>query len=178
VEPVRKSPVRRAYEGLLTGLNVIGAIWTFIMMLIIVYDVVAREFFNAPFAGTAEIIRNTIVIILFFQIAHVLRKGHHIRTNVIYDRLPLKGKQILLALTCLLGAVLFGFMAYVSWEPAVDALVNKHYEGEGAMRVPTFPARFAIVIGSALMCIQYLVMIFDAFRYRKVDMEEDTNISI
>jgi TRAP-type C4-dicarboxylate transport system permease small subunit len=178
VNPERKFPVRKGFDRLLTGLSFIGTVWIFVMMLIIVYDVAARNFFHAPFTGTAEIIRNTIVIILFLQITDVLRKGHHIRTNVIYDRLPEKGKLVLLTLACLLGAILFGFMTYVSWGPAMEALLSKQYEGEGAMRVPTFPARFAIVLGSALMCIQYLVMIYDAFRYRKLHIDEDANVNL
>ena len=178
MNPERKSTVRKGFDRLLTTLSFIGTAWIFVMMLIIVYDVAARNFLNMPFSGTAEIIRNTIVIVLFLQITDVLRKGHHIRTNVIYDRLPEKGKLVLLTLACLLGAALFGFMAYVSWEPAMEALLSKQYEGEGAMRVPTFPARFAIVLGSVLMCIQYLIMIYDAFKYRKVNIEEDANASI
>lgn len=177
MNPGKKSKIRTIFDGTLTTLNFIGTIWIFIIMLIIMYDVVSRNFFNAPFVGTAEIVRNTIVIILFLQITDVLRRGQHVRATIIYDKLSDKGKLILLTFACTLGAVLFGLMAYVSWPPAMEALMTNQYEGEGALRVPTFPARFAIVIGSALMCIQFLVMIHDAFKYRKLQIEEDGNVN-
>ena len=51
------------------------------------------------------------------------------------------------------------------WEAAIRSWVAGEYEGEGALRVPAWPTRFTILIGSALACFNYLLMAYlDIFR--------------
>ena len=44
------------------------------------------------------------------------------------------------------------------WEAAIRSWTSGEYEGEGALRVPAWPTRFTILIGSALACFNYLLM--------------------
>lgn len=168
-QKIKKSIIRKGFEHTVTGMSFIGSVIIFITMLLIMYDIFMRQLFNSPFLGTAEIIRNSIVVIVFLQITHTLMRGRHIRTTFVVERLSHKGKLILFILSSLLGVILFSLIAFSGFQPAIDSFLEGQYEGEGALRVPTFPARFAIVIGSICMVIQFLISIYDALRYGIVD---------
>jgi TRAP-type C4-dicarboxylate transport system permease small subunit len=154
----------KLFDKFVSLLSFIGAIWIVLIMLIIVADVIGRAFFNQPLTGTAEIVRNSIVGITFLQLAHVLKNDRHIRTTIIMDRLPFKGKMVINTFASFLGAVLFVIIVLKSWDPTWEALRTGEYEGEGALEVPTFPAHFLVLFGSAVMALQFVVIFFTSFR--------------
>ena len=49
----------------------------------------------------------------------------------------------------------FGVIVWGSYEPMLHAWVSGEYEGEGALRVPVWPARIVVVIGSMLVVVSY-----------------------
>jgi len=60
-------------------------------------------------------------------------------------------------LGALLGIAFFGLVCWGSLEPAAHAWNSNEFEGEGALRIPSWPARFVVVAGTALATIQYLI---------------------
>ena len=54
-------------------------------------------------------------------------------------------------------------MAQVCYHPSVEgaqhAWTSNEFEGEGALRVPVWPARFIIVLGTFLAALNYLLLI-------------------
>lgn len=50
------------------------------------------------------------------------------------------------------------------------SFANGEFDGEGALRVPVWPARFTILIGSALAVINYLVLAL--IEFFKLDIDE------
>jgi TRAP-type mannitol/chloroaromatic compound transport system permease small subunit len=58
----------------------------------------------------------------------------------------------------------FYVMITGSWDLAFQAFAKGEYEGEGALKVPTWPTRFIIIFGSIFCFINYLVLaIVDIF---------------
>jgi TRAP-type C4-dicarboxylate transport system permease small subunit len=51
-----------------------------------------------------------------------------------------------------------------SIEGAMYAWESDEFEGEGALRVPVWPAKFVIVIGCALATINYFIIFLSALR--------------
>lgn len=149
--------IQSLYLRTITGASMVGAIWTFLLMFVIVFDVIGRAFFNIAFVGTAEIVRNSIVGIIFLQMAHVLRMDRHIRTTVILDKVSPKAARVLETLASACGLLLFILLFYSEWGPAWNALRDGEYEGEGAFPIPTFPVHLLILIGTLLMIIQFAV---------------------
>ena len=50
--------------------------------------------------------------------------------------------------------------------------VDMNYEGEGALQVPTWPARWAVMFGSLIALLNYLVLAYvDIFRPDLLDAE-------
>ncbi len=60
------------------------------------------------------------------------------------------------------------------WEESILSYVENEFEGEGALRVPSWPARWTVLIGSTLAMINYCVMAYiDVFRPDIPDLESD-----
>jgi TRAP-type mannitol/chloroaromatic compound transport system permease small subunit len=55
-----------------------------------------------------------------------------------------------------LGAAFFGLIVWGSYEPALHAWTSGEFEGEGALRVPVWPARAFVVMGAFLVTVTYL----------------------
>lgn len=163
----RRSKIRKMYDGTVSTMSFIGAAGIVFLMIIIMIDVLGRNLFNQPFTGTPELLRNMIVGITFLQLSHVLKNGRHIQTNVLVDILPPKGQFILKMFSNLIGIVLFSLLIYSTWSPALEALANGSYEGEGSLRIPTFPAYVLILLGSLFMILQFAVSIYDDIAKRR-----------
>jgi TRAP-type mannitol/chloroaromatic compound transport system permease small subunit len=56
-----------------------------------------------------------------------------------------------------LGIVFFGIIVWGSYEPTLHAIVSGEYEGEGALRVPVWPARSIVIIGAVLVIASYIM---------------------
>jgi TRAP-type C4-dicarboxylate transport system permease small subunit len=74
----------------------------------------------------------------------------------------------------LLGAAFFLMIVTGGWEESILSYVEGEFEGEGALRVPSWPARWAVLIGSALAMINYLVLAYiDVFKPKQSHAEMD-----
>jgi len=58
------------------------------------------------------------------------------------------------------------------WEESILSYIEDEFEGEGALRVPSWPARWTVLIGSALALINYIVLAYiDIFKPKSLDSE-------
>lgn len=140
-------------------IHLISATWVIGIAVIIVVDVVGRYLFGSPLLGTTEIIKNSIVTITFLQIPLAVYRGNMIRTTFLYDRLKPKIQRTFRALTYITGLIFFLAIAWSSITPAYEAFLVSEYEGEGALRVPTYPVRILIVVNSLFIAYVYVVML-------------------
>jgi hypothetical protein len=56
--------------------------------------------------------------------------------------------------------VFFLGTAFSSWGPSIEALAVSEYEGEGALRVPTYPVRFLVIVTSLFAAYVYLYLLY------------------
>ena len=97
-----------------------------------------------------------------------------LKADFLVVHLPDAVQRILLAFGYLLGAAFFLMIITGGWEESILSYVEGEYEGEGALRVPSWPARWTVLIGSALAMINYLVMAYiDLFKPELLDSEAD-----
>ena len=130
-----------------------AATLAFLLSFLVVADVVGRAVFSSPVKGTPEIVSMSIVIICFLQASYAIRSGGMLHVDVIPALLPPRLREALGALGCLLGVAFFGVVLYGGLEPLAHAWSANEYEGEGALRVPTWPARLAVLLGAGLEVI-------------------------
>ena len=154
---------------------VLAAAWAFVLTFIIVADITSRGLFNNPLNGTREIVANSIVMIGFLQAGFAIRSRSMLRADFLVNILPDWARRTALLIGYLLGAAFFLIIIFGGWGLAVESWIGGEFEGEGALRVPSWPTRFMILIGSALAAINYFVMAYlDVFRPDVFDPAIDT----
>ena len=60
----------RATVAIMRLANVVATLWIILLMLLIVGDILGRELFGNPIAGVPEMVKFSIVGIVFLQISH------------------------------------------------------------------------------------------------------------
>lgn len=146
--------------GLARTIHLISAFWTFGLAVIIFIDVVGRAALSQPLPGTKEIIQNSIVAIAFLQLPLAIYTGSMLRTPLVADMLGARGRRLLRTLCAVLAIGLFLGLAYSSWGPMIDAWRIGEYEGEGALRVPTYPVRTLLIVTALFSAFAYAQMLF------------------
>jgi len=138
----------------------VSAAWVLVLAVIIFVDVCGRYFFGLPLLGATEIIKNSVVSITFLQLPLAIYRDGMIRTTLIYGLVSADWQRILRTLTNLMGLLFFLGTAFSAWGPALEALGVSEYEGEGALRVPTYPVRFLVVATSLFAAYVYLYLMY------------------
>jgi TRAP-type C4-dicarboxylate transport system permease small subunit len=149
----------RYYLSKVTALmNNIGTIIIAIGMVIVCGDVAARNLFNAPFFGVPELLKMTIIAIVFLQLPHAVLSGRMIRSEVFLDALPARPSRILNTFHMLCGAAFLAAIVWGVWPQLVEAVKYRLFVGLWVgFQAPVWPIRSIIVIGAALGCFVYLL---------------------
>ena len=144
---------------------VAAAAWAFGLAFLVMGNILGRAIFDAPIYGTAEIVAASIVIVVFLQAGYAIRSRSMLKADFLVIHLPDIVQRILLSVGYFLGAAFFLMIITGGWEESILSYVEGEYEGEGALRVPSWPARWTVLVGSALAMINYLVMAYvDVFK--------------
>ena len=153
---------------------VAAAAWAFGLAFLVMGNIIGRTVFDSPIYGTAEIVATSIVIVVFLQAGYAIRSRSMLKADFLVVHLPDVVQRILLAIGYLLGAAFFLMIITGGWEESVLSFMTGEYEGEGALRVPSWPARWTVLFGSGLAMINYLVMAYiDVFRPELLNSEVD-----
>jgi TRAP-type C4-dicarboxylate transport system permease small subunit len=134
----------------------------FALAYLVVADVIGRSFFNHPVQGTPEIVSMSIVIICFLLAGYAVQSRSMIYTDVLVGQFGWRGPIITTLTSGILGGAFFGLLMWGTWDPLLHAIASGEYEGEGALRVPTWPARVAVLAGSTLVMLNYFAQAIGA----------------
>ena len=153
-------------------LMIVAATWTFAVSFLVLADIIGRGVFDLPIHGTAEMVAASIVIIVFLQVGYAIRSRSMLKADFLVTHFPEWLQRALLAFGYLLGAAFFLMIITGGWEESILSYVENEFEGEGALRVPSWPARWTVLIGSALAVVNYGVMAYlDVFKPELLDSE-------
>ncbi|MFT6073309.1 MAG: TRAP-type C4-dicarboxylate transport system permease small subunit [Yoonia sp.] len=141
-------------------LHIFSAFWTLALAFLIFSDVFGRIFLSRPIPGTKEILQNSIVTITFLQIPLAIYSGSMLRTTILSDAVPPWARRLLRTFASILGLALFLALIWGTVPSFWDAYRIGEYEGEGSLRVPTWPVRGAIAVMSAFCAFAYAYMIW------------------
>ena len=149
-----------AIDAVTKSMMVLTAFCAFAMAIFILIEISAR-LLGLKFYGTAEYIRNTLIIIVFLQLPFAVRWKSMLAVDIFVNFMPRIVKKGTAILGCILGIIFFGAVILGAWEPAIISWVENEYEGEGIVDVAAWPAKFSIVIGCGLSVFYYFVRLFD-----------------
>lgn len=153
--------LQRLNEHVTRVMLALAAVLAFMLCFLVVADVLGRVLFNSPVKGTTEVVSLSIVIICFLQAGFAIRSGGMLHVDMFVSKGGPRTQSVFAALAALAGLVFFGLICWGSWDGAAHAWVSNEFEGEGALRVPVWPARFVIVLGTALAALSYLLLMLE-----------------
>jgi TRAP-type C4-dicarboxylate transport system permease small subunit len=154
--------MNRGFHNLLAGLNTLASIWVLFIVLLVSADVICRGAFNAPIPGVPEIVRFSIVGMVWLQMAYTLRSGNHLRTTLALGRMPPVAQRAVLIANSLVGVGLFALITWLGWIEMIKTWEIGAFEGEHPVRIPIWPIWGILVGGAALTALQFAL---DAVRY-------------
>jgi len=153
----------RAVGALSTALLVVSAIAVLLSMVVGTADVIGTQLFLSPLHGATEGITELMVILVFLALPHVQRARRNIRVELVYSRFGPRPQSALDAVTAAAALVFFGL---VFWQ-GLDAFSFSWRVKESTMslvRIPIYPAKFAILLGAALTILQLVVDLIESTR--------------
>ncbi len=157
----------RVINGLTQGLNVLGSVLIMGLMILVVLDVVGRNFFGTPVSGVPEIVTLSIVAIVFLQVPQSLREKRIPRSDgiasIIAARAP-RASLVLETLFDLAGIFVMAIIVWTTWPLLVKAWVRNDFIGAiGEFTAPTWPVKAIIVIGGCVLIFQFVLRVRDRF---------------
>lgn len=158
----RLNSLERGLQVVLNVLAAIGTLWIFAIMLLIVADVVGRNFLAAPISGVAEIAARSVVAIVFLMLPAAALNGSLIRADFLLrglGRYSRRTVHFLDALFSMIGAVLFALVAIAAWPDTHEAWVSSEFFGvRGVWTLPTLPFHLLLVLGSGATSIAFITV--------------------
>ena len=161
----------RLNDRLTKLLMILAASWAFVLCFVALADIIFRAI-NLPLQGTKELVANSVVMIVFLQVGFAIRSRSMLSADFLIALFGLKSERALAIFGFLLDALFFAILFKDCIDPALRSFANSEFDDEGALRVPVWPARFTILIGSALAVTNYLLLaVIEAF---DLDVEDIT----
>ncbi|MBA7698203.1 hypothetical protein ES703_106878 [subsurface metagenome] len=135
--------------------NWVAGVGLVAMLCLVVADIIGIKLFKHPIPGAIEMVAFLGVVVTGFAIAYTQVVKGHIQVEFFVMRLPKRAKAGVIALVSLLGMVLFGLLAWQSYEFGRTLQVT----GEVSMtqRIPFYPFVYAIAFCCLPICLVLLV---------------------
>ena len=138
------------FERWVFGLNGIGTLWIFLIMLLINADVLLRFLFNSPIDGVTEIVEVSIAGIVFLQLADAIRAGRLTRSDGLFNQIRAKRPklgQMMSIFFDICGAVFFIAILFGAVPTFIEAYERNFFAGsEGIFTIPIWPIRLILCI--------------------------------
>ncbi len=131
----------------------------FLMIGVLLLDAVTRNLVNIPIHWGIEMAQFTLAAYYTIGGAHSIQLGHHVRMDLIYDRLSTRGKALTDVVTSLF---MIFFLVTLLFGGVSSALYSIEYD-QRLMSIwapPLAPIKVIMVCGIALMLLQVFSTLF------------------
>lgn len=160
---------------------------TLAMIGVLVYEIIARYFLNAPTVWAHE--TSTMLYGAFCMLAgaYTLRHRGHVRSEVIYGLMGPRGKALCDTIIFSLGLLVLGVFFKMSVEFAADSWAVREYSNKSIWQPVIYPIKTVIPVAVGLVILQniaellraVLVLLgitFDDPRAREVESDIDPEL--
>lgn len=157
--------MRQKFECLAMFANISASLMIFGIMILITFDIALRYMFNAPIRGVTAIVEIAIVVIVYLQLTHALQNGRITRSDALFSAIMRRRPAIGHVMGAIFNAAGFGLMIAIiigGWPKWIDAYERGHFIGSvGVFTFPEWPQLLVILIGCAMMAIQFALFACD-----------------
>lgn len=150
--------IGKALELVSKALLVVASALAFLLCFVVCADILGRVLFGTPLKGTPELVSSAIVVICYLQASYAILSGGMMHVDAFTVMMPARVQAVLVIFGSFLGFALFGVIFWGSIDGFAHAWSSGEFEGEGALHVPMWPVRLAVLVGTALACLAYLLM--------------------
>jgi TRAP-type C4-dicarboxylate transport system permease small subunit len=151
----------RLWGRIVDGLGALGSITIAGLMVLIVADVLVRNFFNTTIPVVAEIGALSVVMILFLQLATTVSHDRMARTEFFVrsvQRASPRAARVLEGFYDLVGATACGLIAWSTVGVLAKDLKAHEFIGVlGVFTLPVWPFRVLIIVGVTAATLHYLM---------------------
>lgn len=134
----------------------VSALATLAIVILIVADLVARNFLSFTIPGAAEISISLLVLMVYCGLAGAQAAKGHFNVAILQTAASPRVRRVLQGLSLLLLALIAGFLAYLTWDSAMASFARREASW-GVVSVPIWPARIAVTVGFGLLSLQAAV---------------------
>ena len=152
----------KAYKKIMGGIAELEKIVTSLVLtfvtLITFANVVVRKLSDSQFAWTEELVINLFVLLIMLGCGLCTREGSLISLSLIFDRLKVGGKKVLVVITTIVNTVFWVLLLWTGWEKVLSQIASgKHTNSLGW---PEWVFTIFLPIGAIFLIlhtIEYLV---------------------
>ncbi|MGE0233409.1 MAG: TRAP transporter small permease [Flavobacteriaceae bacterium] len=136
--------------------NFIAGVMLFCLACITLVDVIGRNFFSSPLAPATELTEIALIVITFLLYPQIAFRDEHITVDLLDNFTPYWFKRIQFVVAGLLGALLFGVLA---WRLGIQGWRLFGYgETTTTLRIPLYIFYYFMALMSGISAIAFLVL--------------------
>lgn len=156
----------RVANTLAIAANVLGTLVVLALVVVLNVDVVARGVFSAPIKGTYEMVQFSVVLIVFLQLADVVRVDRLTRSDGFLNLLHAKRPRLTANVRRIINAIsaiFMGLIAYITFPEFLHMWDTQDYFGvPGLFTLPWWPVKLVISVGTALSSLIFVLKVITA----------------
>jgi TRAP-type transport system small permease protein len=144
----------------------------FLMMLLTTTDVFGRYVLGKPIPGSIDYITVMMVILVFPALAYVSAQDGHVRTDIIFERLSVRGKGYFDIINALATIVFAFLMTYQLGMRCISIIKHPPGIATGYFQWPHLPFICLATVGCALMDMELVLWLIRSVR-RAIGREKE-----
>lgn len=133
----------------------------FAMLLAVFAGFVSRYIFNSPLAWSEEFSRYVMIWATFIGASYGVKKSSHITLDVLVIYLSERGNKILRTVSYVFSLIYCVLVIFIGI-PFINNLI-KTQQSSPAMHIPMYVVYISIIVGTALMFLRYIILLFNEF---------------
>jgi len=146
--------------------NALGTLVVLALVVILNLDVIMRGVFSAPIKGTYEMVQFSVVMIVFLQLADVVRVDRLTRSDGFLNLLHTRKPGVAVSLRRIINAIsaiFMGLIAYITFPEFLHMWDTQDFFGvPGLFTLPWWPVKLVITFGTALACLVFVIKVITA----------------
>lgn len=149
--------VKRGIQKLNRIICGVGAVFLIPLMLLTTGEVIGRNLFNRPIAGTVELSEYLLAVFILLGVAYTQQVKGHVAVSVFVSRLPFRGQMVLNVVATLLSLFILGLL---TWQGLIVGMEEKTVSD--MLRVPQYPFRLLVAVAAFFTCLELLIDLGDS----------------
>lgn len=153
----------RLADGLAILANAIGTLVVLILVLVVNYDMGARNLINAPFNGAVEIVQFSMVLIVFLQLPDVVRVNRLTRSDgfliILGEKFPRLAQWLRRGINTV-SAIFMALIAIAIFPEFIKMWRSNDFFGvPGVFTAPWWPVKLTILVGAGLASLIFFLKV-------------------